>query len=486
MATRYPKDDISNKRKSWTILQLDAIPAAWKGDSISDGKGLSGDIRVSDIDDGKGGIKQVVSIKFKYVFRLKGKGTTFYQCGTYPANDLATIRGNRDNAKMLVATGIDPRTQKVADKIEKQAAVDEVIAVATRASIQNLTVKALFNVWIVDGVKRKDGNKGLIQSFNKHVLPIIGKTPLKNLEHQHLSSLYKSIVATGKNRTSVIISKDITQMLAWAEKRKPYRELLIDGNPAALVNMTPILPYDYTNIRDRVLSVDEIKKLQSIFDDMKIAYRNAPSKYGTERPLKKEVQLAMWICLSTLSRIGELLMTEWRHIDFEKRMWHIPKENTKGMKDKLQEQDVYLSDFTLNQFEQLRELTGESKWVFPARYSDSHVCLKSASKQIGDRQVSFKQRTKKLKLRVESDSLVLGDKEWTPHDLRRTGATMMQELKITRDVINLCQNHVVGSKVDRSYLHYEYADEKREAWITLGNRIEAMLGANNVVQIKAA
>jgi integrase len=62
------------------------------------------------------------------------------------------------------------------------------------------------------------------------------------------------------------------------------------------------------------------------------------------------------------------------------------------------------------------------------------VCLKSASKQVGDRQVSFKKRTKKLQFRVENNSLVLGGREWTPHDLRRTGATMMQELKVPIDM----------------------------------------------------
>ncbi|MEO6422855.1 MAG: integrase arm-type DNA-binding domain-containing protein, partial [Candidatus Nitrotoga sp.] len=328
---------------------MDAIPASWKGDSISDGKGLSGDIRVSEVDDGKGGIKQIVSVKFKYAFRPKGQTSTFFQCGTYPTNDLSTIRSNRDNAKALVAAGIDPRTKKVADKIEKQATVNEVIATASRETIQNLTVNALFDVWIVDGVKRKDGNKGLNQSFNKHVLPSIGKIPLKSLEHHHLSSLYKSIVATGKNRTSVMVASDITQMLVWAEKRKPYRALMIDGNPAMLVNMAPILPYDYTNLRDRVLSIDEIRKLKSIFDESGNAYSNAPDKYDIDRPLKKKVQLAMWLCLGTLSRIGELLMTEWQHVNFETRMWHIPKGNTKGTKDKQQDQEVYLSNFTLMQ-----------------------------------------------------------------------------------------------------------------------------------------
>ncbi len=95
-----------------------------------------------------------------------------------------------------------------------------------------------------------------------------------------------------------------------------------------------------------------------------------------------------------------------------------------------------------------------------ATKKEGHVCDKTVSKQVGDRQVKFKQRTRKLKCRVENNSLVIGDEEWTPHDLRRTGATLMQKLKISRDVINLCQNHVIGTKVDRVYLLDDYADEK--------------------------
>jgi hypothetical protein len=52
---------------------------------------------------------------------------------------------------------------------------------------------------------------------------------------------------------------------------------------------------------------------------------------------------------------------------------------------------------------------------------------------------------------------------------------MMQQLKVSRDVINLCQNHVIGTKVDRVYLLDDYADEKRNAWYKLGERIESIL-----------
>jgi hypothetical protein len=57
---------------------------------------------------------------------------------------------------------------------------------------------------------------------------------------------------------------------------------------------------------------------------------------------------------------------------------------------------------------------------------------------------------------------------------------------VARDVINLCQNHVIGSKVDRVYLLDEYADEKREAWNKLGDRLEAILSTTNVVSLKTA
>jgi len=52
---------------------------------------------------------------------------------------------------------------------------------------------------------------------------------------------------------------------------------------------------------------------------------------------------------------------------------------------------------------------------------------------------------------------------------------MMQQLKVPRDVINLCQNHVIASKVDRVYLLDNYADEKREAWYRLGSRLASIL-----------
>ena len=42
--TRYPNDI---KGKKWTVKQLENIPHAWKNDTIADGDGLRGDVRVN-------------------------------------------------------------------------------------------------------------------------------------------------------------------------------------------------------------------------------------------------------------------------------------------------------------------------------------------------------------------------------------------------------------------------------------------------------
>lgn len=198
------------------------------------------------------------------------------------------------------------------------------------------------------------------------------------------------------------------------------------------------------------------------------------------------MQCAVWICLSTLCRIGELLKSEWRHVDLGKGTWFIPAEATKGHKGKRQDHHVFLSSFALNQFKRLKEETGHTPFCFPSKDEKSHVDTKTVSKLIGDRQCRFKNRSKPLTGRHHDDSLVLskGTKgEWTPHDLRRTGATMMQELGMTLEIIDHCQNHLLGgSKVRRHYLHHEYAKEKAGAWGLLGEHIEVLLATSDPEQ----
>ena len=181
----------------------------------------------------------------------------------------------------------------------------------------------------------------------------------------------------------------------------------------------------------------------------------------------------VWLCLSTACRVGELRRARWEHVDLNAGVWFVPRENTKTKV----EWEVFLSELARCCFLDLHALTGESEWCFPASNHVGSIDSKTISKQVGDRQMQFKQR-KPLKRRKNDNTLVLANGsrgEWTPH-LRRTAATMMQRLGVQPDVIDRCQNHVMpGSKVRRHYMHYDFAAEKREAWRLLGQELDNIL-----------
>lgn len=394
---------------------------------------------------------------------------------------LVEARAFNAEIQALARTGMD---YQINLKEKKQAVLQE----KQLKLAEELTFQDLYDSWIKDGVTRADGNKFVIQSFRKHAIPILGSIQLRKLTEHELRAIYRSIIGSGKIATAVELSKDIKQMLTWGEKRKPWRSLMIDGNPSQLVDVSKLVPHDYTKIRKRILSENEIRKLKNIFDSTAEFYEKAEKKYGVERPLKKEAQIALWLCLSTICRIGELLLTEWKHVDFDAQTWFIPAANTKGERGQKRDHLIYLSNFTLEQFKQLHALTGKSLWAFPATYIEGSVSEKSVSKLVGDRQITFKKRSRKLQFRVENNSLVLSDEDWTPHDLRRTGATQIQRIiggQAGHFVAELCLNHVVITGSGKHYLLDENADVKRDAWNKLGDWLELVLSSDNVMRIKS-
>lgn len=77
LITRYPK---AGKGKKWTTLELKAMPPAWRGDTLSDGDRLIGEVRVAN--------DQSVSARFKFAFRWDSK-IAWYPCGTWPNVSMA-------------------------------------------------------------------------------------------------------------------------------------------------------------------------------------------------------------------------------------------------------------------------------------------------------------------------------------------------------------------------------------------------------------
>jgi integrase len=455
-----------------TIKELESLTANDAGRILREDGNLAGRISVR---------KDGVSVSFFYRYRW-GDQNKEYACGSWPRKSLTDIRKARNQARALIDEQINPNEHKKTAKAQAYAAANVEAEQVKMTKVKTLTVQDLAKAWLLDGVARKDGNAELQRRFNKDLFPALGKTAVNNVSEHDVRALIRAVVNRGAHRQAISFFADLTQMFSWARKRQPWRALLVEGDPTELVDISPLIPADYEAERSRILSPAELLELHNRFQQMTADYDALPAgqKYDGIRPLKKETQLALWISLGTLCRIGELLQAEWKNVDLEQQTWFLPSENVKGTRGKKQDHHVFLSPFALYFFQELKTLTGDSQWCFPNKQDDRHVDVKVVSKQVGDRQARFKNR-KALSRRRHDDTLVLANGQngdWTPHDLRRTGATMMQALSVSLDVIDRCQNHVLaGSRVRRHYLHHDYAEEKKRAWNLLGDRLSAVLSS---------
>ena len=434
------------------------------------------------IADGGGLFLRVLPTGFKswlLVYSFDGKRSKL-ALGSATDVSLVVARDTAAQERARIAAGSDPRVALMVREAEQAAQREALIAADIQRKREASTLQDMFDAWITNGVQRADNNAELRRTFEKDILPKLGKQPVRSITDTELRDALRKVGRVRqRGRTAERMLIEVRQMYRWAIKRQPWKALLSDGNPAELIETKQVVPAGYESvIRERILKPTEIRELRDIFTATQEQYEAADNRRSADRPLQQETQLALWLCLGTACRIGELLMARWEHIDLDAGTWFVPRENTKTRVD----WQVYLSDFALRHFKALHAITGvgddKSEWCFPARHQKGHVNVKTVSKQVGDRQMQFKNR-KPLKNRRNDNTLVLSNGEngeWTPHDLRRTAATMMQAMGVSLDVIDRCQNHVMpGSKVRRHYMHHDYADEKRDAWGKVGTRMDAIL-----------
>jgi len=368
---------------------------------------------------------------------------------------LADARDEAAKIRKLAREGIDYQ-------IQLEQAREAATLQLAKNHAENKTVNDLLDAWI-ETVKRSDGGAELRRSFGRDVLPTIGAKPLKELVEGDISELLQAIVDRGANRLAVVTLGSLKQMFRWGEGRRPWK-LLID-NPVAGLKPDGITSPEYAgNERTRTLSDAEVREL----------VKKLPTA-----GLRERTQLAVWIVLACCTRIGETVKARWQHVDLDLGEWFIPGANTKNGLD----HTVYLSEFAVRHFRQLRDLDNETAWCFPDSDGTSHVCVKSASKQIGDRQLSAMGRKPMAHRSKSADALILSGGNWKPHDLRRTGATTMQSMGVTPEVIERALNHIEQNKLKRIYHRHDYAKEKREAWRLLGERLDLLTreDADNVV-----
>lgn len=356
--------------------------------------------------------------------------------GSLEAVPLATARSEAAKARESIKQQIDPQVQRKQRQAEQEAQRKILEAAQARQ-----TVNDLFERWAeVDLVRRKDGGKEIRRMFEKDVLPKLGALAVEDVKKGNITSVTDPLLARSVNRMAKLIFSLMRQMFRFAVDRD-----LIEADPTASIRKVKIGGPDVE--RDRVLSETEIGML---------------CQQVPRAGLMPTTEAAVWIALSTLCRIGELLSARWSDIDLDNHLWRIP--DTKNGKP----HNVYLSDFAVKQFRKVKEFNSEGAWVYPSRDGKKAVSSKTITKQLGDRQ----RASEPMKRRSKSvATLTLPDGKWGPHDLRRTGATMMTRLGVLPEVAERCLNHVEENRMKRIYQRHTYETEMREAWRLLGDHL---------------
>ncbi|MGY6278001.1 tyrosine-type recombinase/integrase [Methylomonas sp. MgM2] len=417
-----------------TDLVYRKIKPTDKEQQISDGDNLY--LRVRPAADGG-------AISFRYRYRIEGKQKWI----TLKATTLAKARTERDNYASMLKEGIDPAAEaKLIAERNRAAQLAEQEALAKQQAL--ISVNTLFERWECTDIAGRKDLAEIQRMFKKDVLPIIGGLAVGEVRKGHITDVIDRIKQRGSKSTSRNVLKLMRQMFKFALDRD-----IIEYDPTASLNVAKVTT-KYTE-RDRVLSEDEVRLLNLKMPDANFM----PS-----------TECAIWIMLSTLCRVGELSKAEWKHIDFEARTFFIPKETAKNGKA----HTIALSDFALAQFERLAQFKTSDRWLYPNTSKNNHVCEKSITKQIDGRQnqTVYSCRTK------HNQALAMPGGKWTPHDLRRTGATMMGNLGVHGDVIEKCLNHTEANTLKRVYQHQELKAEQAEAWRLLGERL-ALLAENS-------
>lgn len=369
---------------------------------------------------------------FRFTSPITG-GRRKQSLGRYPDISLQQARKVAANNRSILDQKQDPLFETEKGRREKEEEHK------THKQRERYTVEAVFQMWKqADLQNRKDGGTDTERAFIKDVFPIIRRKPISDITRQDIRDVLDRPLSRKSKRMANRLLSDLKQFFGYAQD-----EELTETDPTRRMFKSRVGGIEKS--RERVLSKDEMAMLAE-----KLPASDLPDNY----------KQAIWLMLATGCRVDEISRAEWSHVDFKAGILTIPVEHAKNKT----QHKVYLSQFALQQL-QLLEKHKNSEWIFPNRTGTGPIHRQTISKQIADRQ-----RIKKIKGRTkEQASLTLTGPRWTAHDLRRTAATIMQELGILPHIIKKCMNQKIEDRIMETYQRADLMDMQKEAFNKLGN-----------------
>lgn len=348
---------------------------------------------------------------FFYHFEGKKQRLTL---GTYPTISLAEAHELHRKAVKCLVNGKNPIIEQQKAKVESR----------TSNTVNDL-IEEYLEKWAKPRKRSWHEDERILK---KDIAPIIGKHKAKDVTKKDIVLILDQVINRGSpiacNRTLAVIRR----MFNFAVERD-------------IISIAPcygVKAPSKENRCDRLLSEEEIK---IFWHDLENA------------GMSESTKLALKLQLVTGQRKGEIVSAEWDEFDLDNGWWTIPASKSKNSNNHL----VPLSELALELLKELKTLSKDSKWLFPSPSSNNHIISTAANH-------ALRKNIKKFK----------DIKPFTPHDLRRTAASHMTALGISRLVVSKLLNHVENS-VTAIYDRHTYDKEKRAAVDIWGTKLKDIL-----------
>ena len=378
-----------------TDTTLRAVKATEKAQKLFDGNGLF--LFVSPTD--------TKSWRLKYRFQGKEKLLTL---GTYPQTSLKEARERAADARKQLDGGIDPGEVK---KEEQQAA-------------DPITLEQVAREWYEKQLPAwsKRHSEDVMERLEKNIFPFLGDRPIAEVNAPELLTVLRRIEARGAIETAHRVRGICSLFFRYAvatsrAERDPAADL-----KGAITNRIP-------KPRAAITTPDEVGALMRAIDGFAGTYT---------------VKCALQMCALTFCRPGEVRTAEWTEFDFKENLWRIPGNKMKMRMDHL----VPLSRQALDILEELRQLTGSGKYLFPS--------IRTIERPISDMTLIAGLR----RMGFEKD-------EMRAHGFRAMASTLLNEQGYSADVIEKQLAHSPINKIRGIYNRAEYLPERRkmmQAW----------------------
>jgi integrase len=364
--------------------------------------------------------------------------------GPYPAMSLSAARELADAQRRVVAKGQNPVEIRRQERVEAPQKTFEALA-------------ARYMAEHADRHKRPRSAAEDRRNIDLHVLPRWRNRRYEDLRRADLIELVEGLVKDGKptlaNRVHALLSK-IGALAVDAD--------LVVGNPFAGIKKR-----GQENIGRRILSDDEIR----------LFWRNIVLP-----PVSRRVGLALRLALLTGVRAGEVVgvtRAELEHLDSADRAaWTIPANRAKNGRAHY----VPLSDAARETIRSAMELiSGDDHFVFPSRSKMDDAVTRNALS------VAMRRFSDQLKDKSAASKTWRAEPP-SPHDLRRTFATRLSALGVSKEDRDALLNHIRSDVGSKHYDLYERAKEKRAALSKWDDTLAGILSSagTEVVGVKKA